>query len=55
MSSAVDEADDRRIHGRGHVPCRREVWQRVHRREQAGDELCGKKTGVASAHGEDVV
>jgi outer membrane protein OmpA-like peptidoglycan-associated protein len=54
MPVAVDEPNDRRIHGWRHVPGGREIGQWVYRREQAGDELSGKKTGVAAAHGEKV-
>ena len=46
----------RTIYGfRRHVPGRREVGQRVHRREQSGDEFRRQKTGIASTHADVMV
>ena len=52
---AVDKPNDRRVHRRRHVPGRREVGQRIHRREQSSDELSREETGVAAAHAEEGV
>ena len=52
---AVDKPNDRCVNRRRHVPGRREVGQRIHRREQSSDELSGEETGVAAAHAEAVV
>ena len=44
------QTDHLSVHRGRHIPRRRGVRKRVHRREQPGDEFCWKKAGVASAH-----
>ena len=55
MPVAIEEPDDRRVHGRRQIPGRLQIGHGVHSAENPGESFGGEETCIAATHDNDVV